>query len=173
MRLLLLTLLIADLLLAIAAMGWGGLPALYSSQVAFWTSLLVVAASFGSYRRMVRKRLEQGMVAPEERDLLDKMEDPYGLYEEEEERKPEDFREAIKEEKKRMKAERRSPVKVARDAVPSFSLWRVGAYGALVLGFFFLQNNGYLVIPVYLLSLGLPIVLSVGVLVSTGARDAG
>lgn len=172
MRRLLLILLITDLLLAIGALGWGGEPGLYSSQVAFWTSLLVVAASFGSYRRMVRRRLEQGMVAPEERDLLDKVEDPYELYDEDGETPPEDFKEAIREEKKRMKAQRRSPVKVARDAVPAFSLWRIGAYGLLAVGFFFLQSNGYLRIPVYLLSLAIPIVVTVWVLVTEGGRDA-
>jgi len=174
MRRLLLILLVTDLLLALGSLGWGGTPALISSQVAFWTSLLVVAASFESYRRMVHRRLEQGMVAPEQRDLLDRIEDPHELYEDEEvTNDPENFKEIFKEEKERMKAKRRSPAKVAKDAVPAFSIWRLGAYGLLVFGFFFLQSNGYLSIPVYLLSLALPIVVSVGVLVSTGVRDAG
>ncbi len=171
-RKLLIVLLSVDLLLLPLSWIWKGVPGIYSSQIAFWTSLAVVLASFGSYRRMVAQRIEAGMVASEERDPLEKIEDPYELYDEEETEPSENFREMVKEEKRRMKAQRRSPMKVARDAVPAFSLWRLGAYGLLVLGFFYLQGRGVLSLPVYLLSLALPIVLTVWVLLQSGVRDA-
>jgi len=147
-----------------------------SAQVAYWSSVLVVLASFGSYRRMVRQRLEAGMV-PEtgaDRDSIDKLEDPYDLYgEEEEPKEPErSLRETIREEKQRLKKHRRSPMETARDAVPAFSLWRLGAYGVLVLGFFFLRGQGILHPGAYLLSLGLPIVLAVWSLMRTEGRHA-
>ncbi len=174
MRRLILILGVADLLLAIVAFVAGGVPALASSQVGFFSSLLVVAASFGSYRRMVRQRLAAGMAAPETRDNIDRMEDPYGIYDDEESgapESPENFREIVREEKARLKKSRRSPAKVARDAVPAFSPWRLGAYALLVLGFFFLRGKGWLVLAAYLPALALPIVVTVWFLLGREGAD--
>ncbi|WP_456457734.1 hypothetical protein [Nitratifractor sp.] len=177
MRRLILILGLVDLLLAIVAFMAGGVPALVSSQVGFFSALLVVAASFGSYRRMVRQRLEAGMVAPQTRDSIDRMEDPYGLYDEESgsgegEETSENFREIVREEKARLKKSRRSPAKVARDAVPAFSPWRLGAYALLVLGFFFLRGKGWLLLAAYLPALALPIVVTVWFLLGREGADA-
>ncbi|WP_457606566.1 hypothetical protein [Nitratifractor sp.] len=161
----------AVLLLAIAYLT-GGASAALSSQVGYWSSVLVVAASMGSYRRMVRQRLEAGMVGVEERDPLEKIDDPHGLYEEEEPAVPETPREMVREEKARLKKQRRSPLQVGRDAVPAFSFWRLGAYGILVLGFFILLGLGMMNLAAYLPALALPIVLVVWQLVTTGGRDA-
>ena len=178
MRHLIVTLGLVDLLLALLASLAGGVPALASSQVGFFSSLLVVAASFGSYRRMVRQRLAAGMAVPETRDSIDRMEDPYGLYDDEEpkscerEESTENFREIVREEKARLKKSRRSPAKVARDAVPAFSPWRLGAYAFLVLGFFFLRGKGWLVLAAYLPALALPIIVTVWYLLGRGGTDA-
>jgi len=176
MRRLLPTLGIGAVLLLLATLLSPERSILVSAQLAYWSSVLVVLASFGSYRRMVRKRLEAGMV-PEtgaDRDSIDKLEDPYDLYGDEEEApEPErSLRETIREEKRRMKKNRRSPMATARDAVPAFSFWRLGAYGVLVLGFFFLRAQGMLHLGAYLLSLGLPIVLAVWTLMRTEESHA-
>ena len=173
MRRLIVSLFIVDLLAAFAAWLAGGVPALASMQVGFFSSLLVVAASFGSYRRMVRRRLEAGMAAPEDRDVIDRMEDPYGLDDDEsgETEEERNLREIVRDEKARLKKARRSPAQAARDAVPAFSLWRLGAYALLVAGFFFLQGRGILVLAAYLPALALPIVVTVWTLVSRGGDD--
>jgi hypothetical protein len=69
-----------------------------------------------------------------------------------------------------MKKQRRSPLRTAKDAAPAFSLWRLGAYGILVLGFFLLRDNGWLHLGAYLGSLALPIVLAVWTLMRTEGR---
>jgi len=150
---------------------------LFSAQTGYWSAVLVVLASFESYRRMVRSRLEAGAVPDTgaDRDVIDKLEDPFDLYAEDEEEKPgeeKSLRETIREEKARMKKNRRSPLATARDAVPAFSLWRLGAYGVLVLGFFFLRDQKLLHLGAYLPSLGLPIVLTVWYLMGTERRRA-
>jgi hypothetical protein len=165
-----------SLLLLLITLAFGERATVASSQVGYWSAALVVLASFGSYRRMVRRRLEAGMV-PEsgaDRDVIDKMEDPFALYDEKTESSPEisSAKETIREEKARLKKRRRSPLAVARDSVPAFSPGRLGAYGVLVLGFFFLRNQGLLQVGAYLGSLALPIVLAVWYLMMTEARNA-
>ena len=162
------TLAVGGVLLLLVTFLFGDRAVIASAQVAYWSSALVVLASFRSYRRMVRQRLEAGMI-PEtgaDRDLIDRIEDPHDLYtdtetegEGTEEKKP--VREMIREEKQRIKAQRRSPLQTARDAVPAFSLWRLGAYGLLAVGFFFLQSRHWLHLGAYLISLALPVVLAV------------
>jgi hypothetical protein len=150
---------------------------LISAQVGYWSAVLVVLASFGSYRRMVRARLEAGAIPADgsDRDTLEKIEDPFDLYGEEEApaaEEPKPLKEIVREEKARMKKQRRSPLEAARDAAPAFSLWRLGAYGMLVLGFFLLRDNHWLHLGAYLGSLALPIALAVWSLMKTEGRHA-
>ena len=177
MRVLLLTLTAGGGLLLLITLLTPERSFLFSAQVGYWSAVLVVLASFESYRRMVRRRLEAGAVPDNgsDRDVIDKLEDPYDLYSEDDEEKRSEeksLRETIREEKKRMKKNRRSPMATARDAVPAFSFWRLGAYGVLVLGFFFLRDQKMLHLGAYLLSLGLPIVLAVWSLMRTEGRRA-
>jgi hypothetical protein len=163
----------ALLLLALSSIA-GASPVLLSAQVGYWSATLVVLASFRSYRKMVRDRLSAGAIPDGgiERDVIDRQEDPYDLYGEEEGGEPPSPREAIREEKRRLKRQRRSPLQTARDAVPAFSLWRLGAYGMLILGFFFLRDRGMLHPGAYLGSLALPIVLAIWYLMVTEGRRA-
>ena len=154
------------LLLLVAAGMFGDAAVLASSQAGYWSSALVVAASFGSYRRMVARRVEDAAgTAADERDVIEKIEDPHDLYSQHsEEVSSTGVSDAIRAEKKRMKKNRRSLSDTARDSSAAFSLYRMVAYGVLVLGFFYLKGSSQLDIASYLLSLGLPIVLVVGVL---------
>jgi len=158
-------LIVVDLIL-LAVAGWQGGSWVVNTQVAYFTSAVVMGASMFSYARMVQGRLESGAIPDmDDRDMIDKMEDPYGLYDDslqaDEEVSSADIKEAIKEEKQRMKEQRRTPMQALRDSRAAMSIYRLGAYGALLFGFFYLRGNHLLEIMPYLIGLGLPMVVIV------------
>ena len=161
------TLLIIDIGIILFCMLSGNRNWLYTTQIGFFTSALVIAASMASYRRMIEKRLEYGAVPIEdERDKLDKIDDPYDLYSdevipEEKELSREEFVEVVNEEKAKQKANRRSISEVIKDTRAFLSFYRIGAYGLLILGFFYLNRNDYLHIPSYFFALSVPPVIVV------------
>ena len=112
---------------------------LVNSQIAFVASSLIVFASILSYRSMVHGRLNVGAIPDDERDTLDKLEDPYDLYDEERKKDDEEktLVEVVKEERANLKKSRRSFWEATKDSKASLSLYRLGAYGVLVLGFFY------------------------------------
>lgn len=152
-----------------------------NTQVAYLTSALVMGASMFSYARMVRGRLESGTIPDmDERDMIDKMEDPYGVYDDTapteatesvKEADPAEIKAAIQEEKQRMKAQRRTPMQALRDSRAAMSIYRLGAYGMLLFGFFYLRGNHLLEILPYLIGLGLPIVVIVAVLMTQSTEE--
>ncbi len=161
------TLLAIDIGIILFCMLSGNRNWLYTTQIGFITSALVIAASMASYRRMIEKRLEYGAVPVEdERDKLDKIDDPYDLYSdeviaEEKELSREEFVEVVNEEKEKQKANRRSISEVIKDTRAFLSFYRIGAYGLLILGFFYLNRNDYLHIPSYFFALSVPPVIVV------------
>ena len=170
-------LLVTDgLLLALA--WWMGGAWVANTQVAFVTSALVMGASMFSYARMVKGRLESGAIPDmDDRDMIDKMEDPYGVYEDTapeealKEAGSAEIKEAIHEEKQRMKEQRRTPMQALRDSRAAMSVYRLGAYGALLFGFFYLRGNQLFAPMPYLLGLGLPIVVIVAALMMHGEPE--
>ncbi len=127
-------------------------------QVAFLSSFFVIVASGFTHKKLVKNRLKNG-IYEDDRDLLEKIDDPHGLFEEEEETPNEeevDFKEIVKEEKKRVKPLNAQHIKTGLRT--SFSLYRLGAYLFLVMGFIALKNNAVLNLGVYLPSLALGIV---------------
>jgi len=157
-----------DLLIIILLLSLGRKDWLLNTQIGFISSALVLAASMFSYSQMVYRRLESGAAAPvDERDEIDKMEDPYDLYSEDTPiEETVQLKEAIKEEKRRMKRNRRSAYQTLKDSKPSLSLLRLGAYLLLFVGFFYLSRNQLLHIPSYLTALALPIVIIIGLLLT-------
>ncbi len=154
------------LLLAFSAYMGGGWVA--NTQVAFVTSALVLGASMLSYARMVRSRIEAGAIPYDSRDMIDKMDDPHDLYSDDAPKTVQEnkanaaaIKEAIKEEKQRMKGQRRSPLEVLRDSRASMSIYRLGAYVLLVFGFFYLNGNKLLQPLPYLIGLGIPVAVVV------------
>ena len=141
---------------------------LYNTQIGFFSSTFVMIGSMFSYRRMVNKRVEHNIVTLDDsKDVIDKLEDPHDLYSEDIVEDPDvDIREAIKEEKSRMKANKRSLFQTLKDTKGALSIYRMSAYILLVMGFFYLHRHGLLHIPSYLISLTLPIIGIVWVLVS-------
>ena len=88
----------ADIVLAAVALVWGGSGWLLNTQVAFLSSALVLGASMFSYRQMVYSRLSDDLaIAGNERDALDKMEDPYDLYGEDVPKDASTIKDVIKE----------------------------------------------------------------------------
>ena len=138
---------------------------LFNTQIGFVSSTLIMFASIVSYRNMVQHRVEMGMVVAEDnRDTLEKIEDPYDVFGEDEPIKEEgadSFKEVIQEEREKLKKSRRSLWQVTKDSKASLSFYRLGAYGLLIFGFFYLNKNGLLDIPSYLLALSLPPVVVV------------
>ena len=107
-------------------------------------------ASVISYRRMVNTRVDLGIVPMDDsRDILDKLDDPHDLYSEDiveksvEEEQEEDLVSAVKEERKKLKENRRSFGQTLKDGKAALSFYRLGAYGVLILGFMVLKPSGF------------------------------
>ena len=164
-------LLVADGLLLVASSVFGGNEAVWNTQIGFISATLVMLGSMRSYRRMVDARVENEVITTDiDKDVIDKLEDPHDLYSEEvKEESVEDIKAAIKEERARLKQNRRSLFEVLKDTKAALSLYRVGAYFLLVLGFLYLNRHGILHIPLYLFSLGLPMLIIVFLLVNNKA----
>lgn len=152
--------LLLDLLLGVYFLIQGDTTALLNTQVAALSAALVAAGSFMGYRHAIKEQVEnlEGGVA-DEQDLLDKIDDTYELFEEEEEineaeLSSEEIKTIFNEEKAKVK--QKSSVKnVVRSYKGIFSPFRLFAYGFLVFGFFWLEGNANLLILPYLLGLSL------------------
>ncbi|RLA71807.1 MAG: hypothetical protein DRG30_08090 [Epsilonproteobacteria bacterium] len=171
------TLLAIDIGILIFCMLSGHKNWLYTTQIGFFTSSLVIFASMASYRNMIQKRIEYGVDRDDgvDRDEIDKIDDPYDLYDEEtkpEEREltREEFVEVVDEERAKQKAQKRSISEVLRDSRAFLSFYRLGAYALLILGFFYLNRHGYLHIPSYFFALSVPPVIVVIALMREGRR---
>jgi len=160
-------LLVTDGLLLITSGIFGGNEAVWNTQTGFVSATLVMLGSMQSYKRMVDARVEHEVITTDiDKDVIDKLEDPHDLYSEELKEEPvEDIKAAIKEERTRLKQNRRSLFEVLKDTKAALSLYRVGAYILLALGFLYLNRHGILHIPLYLFSLGLPMLVIVFMLV--------
>jgi len=129
-------------------------------QIAFLSSLFVILGSSYAYKKMVNTQVSSD-VLNEKRDLLDEIEDPYELYEEDsinyapvEEL---DLKAIVKEEKKKIKTFSFGSIK--KGVKGSTSLFRLLPYLFLVLGFIALKNNELLDLAIYLPSLLVGIVV--------------
>lgn len=129
-------------------------------QVAFLSSLFVILGSSFAYRKMVQTQVEaEGF--KEQKDLLDDIEDPHELYDNQpindtpvEEL---DLKAIVKEEKAKIKT--LSVKSMKHGARGSVSLFRLVPYLFLVLGFIALKNNELLDIAIYLPSILIGIVV--------------
>ena len=131
-----------------------------NTQVAFLSSLFVILGSSFAYKRMVNNQVESKAVE-EKRDILDEIEDPHELYDDEpinnapvEEL---DLKEIVKEERAKIKTFSLNSAK--HGARGSVSLFRLAPYIFLVLGFIALNNNQLLDIAVYLPALLIGIIV--------------
>ncbi len=126
--------------------------------VGFITSSIIILASFKSYKNMVESRLESNLENIEfnDRDEIDKIDDPYELYSEDEVDSNLSASELIKEEKKRLKRDKLGFKESFKNSLRAFSFLRVSAYFIFILGFFYLLKSGNLSIICYFVTIILP-----------------
>ncbi len=128
----------ADTLLLVGGL-FKGSSFLISSQVGFISSLLVTLSSYRSYKNMIKQKLKVGDIPKEDRDELDKIDDRFELYDENEEQK--DFKEVLNEEKKKLKGVKSSVKNLKRSFFAFISPLRLFSYIFLILSFLYLNKH--------------------------------
>ena len=163
------TLAVVDTLVILFSIIFFDIKMLWNTQIGFLTASLVMLASMNSYRRMVVARVEHNIVSMDDtRDTIEKLEDKHDLYSEKgAEEEGTDIHDAVKEAKAHMKKNRRTLGETIRDTRAALSLNRIGAYIVLILGFFYLNRHGLLMVPAYILALSIPMLVVVFVLLSS------
>ena len=160
------TLVMVDILIILLSVIFFDIKIVWNTQIGFISASLVMLASMKSYQRMVDARVEHGIITLDDsKDVIDKLEDPYDLYSEEvikEEEKP--LTEVVKEERQKLKANRRSLGQTLKDTKAALSIYRLGAYVVLILGFLYLNRHELLHIPSYILALSVPMLVVVYIL---------
>ncbi|SFZ98581.1 hypothetical protein MNB_SV-5-1564 [hydrothermal vent metagenome] len=156
-----------DVLLIVISITFGSKVWLYNTQIGFISATLVVFASMLSYRRMINTSIANGVgEIDDSKDVIDKLDDPHDLYSEDVVQEEENFADVVKEEKAKQKQNRRSLGQTLKDSKAAFSLYRLGAYGLLVLGFMYLNRHELLHIPSYIIALSLPPLIIVVILLT-------
>ena len=162
-----------DILLLLIAIIFFDIKVLYSMQIGFITSTLVMVASIVSYRRMVNARVKHNIITMDDsKDTIDKLEDPYDLYSEyvvQEEEKS--LAQTVKEEKKKLKENRRTVYQTIKDTKAALSIYRLGAYALLIIGFLYLNRQELLHIPSYIIALGIPSVILVWIFIKEKEQE--
>jgi len=151
-------LIVIDIIIIVTSLIFFDIKVLYNTQFGFISATLVMVASMISYRRMVNTRVEHNVITMDDsKDVIDKLEDPYDLYSEEVvEEEEKDLVEVVKEERKKLKEGGRSLYQTLKDTKAALSVYRLGAYAVLVLGFLYLNRHGLLHVPSYILALSIP-----------------
>lgn len=118
---------------------------------------------------MINRRLDVGEGMNDE--LMQKLEDPYDLYDEEDvaksqefskdEHKQEDLARLVKEEKKRLKKDKQTIKKTIKSSPGIFSPLRFLPYAMLVLSFISLNNNHILDTVAFLTGLGVGVFVAI------------
>ena len=151
-------LVVINLLLSVVVLFLYDITIFYNLQIGFISSSLVMLGSMMSYAKMVNTRVEHNIITvDEDKDVIDLVEDPYHLYDDEEIINDEnaDLVETIKEERANLKANKRSLSQTLKESRAFLSFYRLGAYLLLILGFLYLNRHQMLDITTYLLALGI------------------
>ena len=128
-------LLLIDIALVAISILFFSTSILYNLQIGFISSSLVMFGSITAYKKMIDSRV--GAL------------EPYVEIEDEDERED----------------EKRSLSQSLKDTSSALSLYRIGAYVVLIIGFLYLNRHGLLHIPSYIISLGIAPLVIVGMLV--------
>ncbi len=157
--------LIADLFLIVLSLIVDGKIWLINSQVAFLSSLLITLASFKSYEKLVKNRVELAKDNLHDvQDEIDKIDDPHDLYS-----KDVDFKEVIKEERKKITNLKTAYENFKNSSKGAFSLLRLGAYGFLFVSFLYLVRHELFSIAPYMIGLFVvPLVATFSILAQKG-----
>lgn len=122
-----------------------------SFEVALLSGAVIIMGSLYAYRNMIRTRT-LGVEIEDNKDIIDMMDDPYDLYEEERQDEVQDIKELIKEEK--AKQNQNIIENTTKNSAAWVSVYRLLPYAFLVLGFLGLQNNHSLMLLPYMTGLG-------------------
>jgi hypothetical protein len=139
---------ILDLALVGFSLYKGGLW-LINSQLAVLSSLLVTVASYFSYKRVVEKRVKLEMESYDDRSELDKIEDPYDLYGEDDVNEDLDLKEVIKEERAKVVSLKATANNLAKSIGGALSIFRLLSYLFLFVSFLYLVNNQLFMVWAY------------------------
>jgi len=134
----------ASIFLILLSSVMGGLW-LINTQVAFICSMVIVFASFLSYKGMIEKRLENGEI-PEDRDELDAIDDKYGLFDKDEnmqdqELSKEEFVKLYKQERKKSSNIKQTFSNLFKSGKGVFNPFRLIAYACLYIAMLVLIKN--------------------------------
>jgi len=139
-----------------------------NSQIGFFSSLAVILASLYSYRKMVDQSVASGAVVSSNDELLEKIEDPHGVYDEntshselDSESKNEEILKQVQDDNMEVQGTAEEDKKITtlealKKSKAFVSFYRLGAYLMLAIGFLYLQSNHILHIPSYLFAIALP-----------------
>lgn len=158
-----------DLALIIYSFYFKNIIWLINTQVAFISFLFISIASFISYRKNIKKRVENLDLLRSENedvDMIDKIEDPYDLYSDiiesnKDDLNAQEIKEIIKEEKAKVKAQ--TFKNTIFSASSYLSLYRLFGYAFLIFGFFILNNNKIFIPVAFIVGLS---IVPFGVLLS-------
>jgi len=152
------TLLIVDIGIVLFCYLAGQRDWFINSQIAYSSSLVVVMASIYSYAQMVKTGVENEAATTSTDELLDKIEDPHGVFDEDDKVQVQD--DAQDQDDKDQ--EKISTIEAMKKNKAYVSFYRIGAYAILVLGFLYLQNVKIFHMPSYMFGLFLsPMLIAV------------
>jgi len=126
---------------------------LINSQLAFLSSLLVTIASYFSYKRVIQKRVELEAENFDDRSELEKIEDPYDLYSDDEVDENLSLQEVIKEERAKVVSLKATANNLAKSIGGAFSPFRLLSYLFLFVAFLYLVNNQKFYVLAYIVGL--------------------
>ena len=159
------TLIIVDIVIIFISVIFFDIKVLWNTQIGFISASLVMLASMKSYQRMVDARVEHNIITIDDsKDVIDQLEDPYDVYSEEVIEEP--LGEVVKKEYEESKENSRSLGQTLKDTKAALSVYRLGAYALLILGFLYLNRHELLHIPSYILALSIPMLVVVYILIS-------
>ena len=121
---------------------------LLNFEIAFFVAVLIIYASYQGYQKMINHSVEND-IHMEVKGPLEKIEDPYDLYDDEDEDSSAELDQ--KELKKRMKKD--GLKKMVKTSAGHLSWKRLASYALLVITFIALKNNELLSISGYLIGL--------------------
>ncbi|MDP3120108.1 MAG: hypothetical protein Q8N01_06815 [Sulfuricurvum sp.] len=139
------------------ALLWVISPSVFVSfETAMLSSTMITIGSLYAYRNMILSKV--GEADPEDhKDTIDRMDDPYDLYEDERDIEIADVKEMIKAQKKLQK--QATMENTVKNISAMVSVYRLVPYAFFALGFIVLQNNHMMQLPAYLVGLAYGIVI--------------
>ena len=124
---------------------------LLSSQTGFISSVLVTLSSYQSYKKMIEYKISIGDIPKEEKDELEKIDDKFDLYSEDEE--SDDFKSIVEQEKKNIKGFKTSAKNLKKSIFAFISPLRLGSYLFLIMSFLYLNTHHLLNIFAFILGI--------------------